>query len=100
MVRDRSHRFGQLTRRDGRASTATDDLAAATSTFDKPARAPSELLTYRALGGRRREADGQPLDPADERDAHGVERRRLRGHLDVGEAREQLPERDGDLAPR
>jgi hypothetical protein len=38
------------------------------------------------------------LDAADQRDAHRLERYDLTDDLDVGHAREQLPDRDRDLA--
>src|SRR6516164_4976510 len=46
------------------------------------------------------EANGQAFDAADERDAHRVEGHRVTDDFDVGEAREELPERDRDLAAR
>ena len=48
--------------------------------------------------GRGREADGQVLDAADERDAHRLERHRLGRHLDVGQPGEELAEDDRHLA--
>ena len=52
----------------------------------------------RRSGRGRREADGQALDAADQRDAHRLERHGLTDDFDVGQAREELPERDRDLA--
>ena len=92
----------------------TSTIPSATSAVSDPVAAPSSTkrnadwlhsavasITTRSIPlttRGRREADGQVLDAADQRDAHRLERHGVTDDLDVGQAREQLPERDRDLA--
>src|SRR5690349_11264954 len=63
-------------------------------------RALSSRVSIPLTTRRRREAHRQTLDATDERDAHRVERHGVTDDFDVGKTREQLPERDRDLAAR
>src|SRR5438477_4791054 len=92
----------------------TSTIPRATSAVSEPVAAPSSTkrnaawlhsavasITTRSIPlttSGRREADGQVLDAADQRDTHRIERHRITDDLDVGKARQQLPERDRDLA--
>src|SRR4051794_12799096 len=49
--------------------------------------------------GRGREADGEPLDAADQRDAHRLQEHGVAGRLDVGQPGEDLLEDHGELPP-